>query len=122
MVIQMKADIQNKSDRTLRQDNVLKIFSEDGVLLGWLNKHSEFLDSKYWEEVPEEPPVDVTGRVIFGQKNILWVESFLPGTSLPKNYEWRKVEAYVIPPGTLLISYEQLQEFKQPCLQVWGPK
>ena len=48
-------DIRKKSDHSVRHEDALKLFSEGGIFLGWLNKHNEFLDSKYWEEVPEEP-------------------------------------------------------------------
>lgn len=109
-------------------------YDQDGVIReGWKRKPqqdfvSNFYDVAYWEPVPDEPElVDVTHKCDvlngYSRNSLHRVDGGLLAI-LPKNYEWRKLDAYVVPEGCISDQYiiSVIKQYKQPVLMVWGPK
>jgi len=117
-----------------------EVFTSDMSLMGWVSC-AEFYSAGYWEPVPDEPElVDVTDSLHYGEaerwsncKGVMQKQGL--NIVLNEDYEWRKIDAYVIPEDINIIDewynygYDRscfkkivLSKYKQSVLTVWGPK
>jgi len=119
----------NESELERMNENIPSfwLIDDGGLFRYWMKDE--------WEIGPDEPElVDVTDSLHYGEaecwsncKGVMQKQGL--NIVLNEDYEWRKVDAYVIPPGAVLPygknytdTYMQLQKYKQSVLTVWGSK